>query len=804
LTDIRQLVARLDLDQKIAQIHGVVPMDLVDFAKLVDPAAGVVPKDLVDFTKLIDPAAPPPDFSKGFPYEIDRLPLVCPHGIGHLSLGWQLNHDINQLRHDIAHFQEVAREVNPFGIGVLVHAEGVNGLVHPQGHQFTTAWGQAASWDPAIPRMVGAIAAQQASSVGIHLFFSPLLDLARDIRWGRVHETYGEDPELVTRMGIGFINGVQGESGMLATGKHFLAYAHSLGALNQAATRLGRRELVDVYAEPFRRAIAEAGLSVVMNSYNEIDGIPAAANRWLLSELLRGQLGFNGLVVSDYDAITMLYNTYRTALSPGHAAAQALGAGVDVELPSATMTSHLRVLIEDGTFPEVTLDRAVEHVLQLKARLGLVPDLRSSHRAAELVAIDTAVADEQARVVANASITLLANNGILPLAPGSNRIVVVGPAANEIRIHFGAYTSVADAEIPQAIYRIATGQVFGLQAAPDVFPDLFQTRLPGIEPVFEAGARRLHPNAVTVLDAIRAIHPQARYQALGSLEADAPVLNADAVASAVGDADVVIAVVGERTGWVGNHTAGEGRTSVNPTLPGNQTEVVQKLHAAGKPVVTVVVSGRPLLLEPVHAASDAVLLAPLLGQVAGPTIADVLFAVVEPGGRTPSTFPRHLGQIPMYHGHPYGSGYDHPTLPRHGYVGLADSSPLYPFGHGLTYTSFDLTFEAASFERGAFHVAAVVTNTGSRRGTAVAQLYARDEAATVVRPVRQLVDFARAKLDAGAKASIPFVVPLERLAYTWPDGRRGVEAGDITLLLGLSSADIRDKSTMSVPELVLK
>src|SRR5215216_2349831 len=378
MTDIRQLVARMDLDQKIAQIPGDDPMDLVDFAKLVDPATGVVPRDLDDLTRLIDPAAPLPDFSKGFPYEIDRLPLVRPHGVGHLSLGWQLNHDIDQLRRDIARFQEVARDVNPFGIGVLVHAEGTNGLVHAQGHLFTTAWGQAASWDPAIPRTVGAIAAQQARSVGIHLFFSPLLDLARDIRWGRVHESYGEDPELVARMGIGFIRGVQGDdgdSGTFATGKHFLAYGTSLGGLNQAATNVGARELTDVHAEPFRRSIAEAGLSVVMNSYNELDGIPAAANRWLLTELLREQLGFHGLVVSDYGSITMLHQTYRTAPDPGQAAAQALAAGLDVELPSNETTGHLRRLVEDGTLPEEVLDRAVERVLQLKARLGLVPDI---------------------------------------------------------------------------------------------------------------------------------------------------------------------------------------------------------------------------------------------------------------------------------------------------------------------------------------------------------------------------------------------------------------------------------------------
>jgi beta-glucosidase len=788
MTDIRQLVSRMDLDQKIGQIQGVVPMDLVDFAKLMDPGL------------------PRPDLSKGFPYEIDRLPLVRPHGVGHLSLGWQLDHDLERLRRDLARFQEIAREVNPFGIGVLIHAEGVNGLVHAQGHQFTTAWGQAASWDPVISGTVGRVAGQQARSIGVHLLFSPVLDLARDIRWGRVHETYGEDQELVARMGIGFIRGVQGDSGetgILATGKHFLGYGSSLGALNQAATQLGRRELTDVHAEPFRRAIAEAGLSVIMNSYNEIDGIPASANRWLLTELLRGHLGFGGLVVSDYDSITMLYKTYRTAASPGHAAAQALGAGIDVELPSAAMTSRLRPLIEDGTVREEILDRAVERVLELKARLGLIPELRSTPRT-EPVAISAAEAEEQARAVANAAITLLANDGVLPLAPGSARIAVVGPAADEIRIHFGAYSSVADTEIPQAIFRIATGQVTGVQASPDVFPDLFQTKLPGIEPVFEEGARRLHPNALTVLEALRTLDPDVTYHPSGSWEADAPAIDASDVEAAVADADVVIAVVGERTGWVGNHTAGEGRTVANPALPGNQSALVQALRAAGKRVVTVVISGRPLLLESVHQASAAVLLAPLLGHVAGATIADVLYGVIEPGGRTPSTFPRQVGQVPMYHAHPAGSGYDHPTLPRHGYVDLPDSSPLYPFGHGLTYTSFDLTLEDARFEAGALSVRAGVRNTGTRAGTAVVQLYARDEAGTVVRPVRQLVDFARVPVDAGASGSIGMVVPLERLAYTWPDGRRGVEAGAVTLLLGLSSADIRHTKTIDVPELVLE
>lgn len=786
MTDVSRLVARLDVEQKIGQIQGVVPMDLVDF------------------DALFDGSAPAPDLTKGFPHDLDRLPQVRPHGIGHLSLGWQLAGDLPGLRTEIARFQDVARDVNPFGIATLVHAEGVSGLVHPQGHQFTTPWGQAATWDPEVPETVGQVAAAQARWVGIHLFFSPLFDVARDLRWGRVHETYGEDPELVSRFGIGFVRGVQGDdgaSGTLATGKHFLGYGHSLGALNQAATQLGPRELTDVYAEPFRRAIAEAGLSVMMNSYNEVDGVPAAANRWLLTDLLRDQLGFDGLVVSDYGSIVMLQQTYRTAATPAHAAAQALIAGIDVELPSNATTSGLAGLVEDGTLPEEVLDRAVENVLRLKARLGLVPEIRVGRSPSAPDPVDPGTADAAARHIAQTAVTLLANDGVLPLDPGVSRIAVVGPGADEVRIHFGAYSSVADAELPVAVARIASGQVKGVEASPDVFPDLFQTRLPGIEPTFEASARHLHPEALTVVEAIRELDPEATHHPVGSfIDGE---LAFDGLHGALTDVDVVVAVVGERTGWVGNHTAGEGRTTAHPALPGNQNALLAALHATGKPIVTVVVSGRPLLLQAVHDASSAVLLAPLLGPVAGPVIADVLFGRAEPGGRTPSTFPRHLGQVPMYHAAPMGSGYDHPTLDRLGYIDLPDSTPLYPFGHGLTYTDFELQLVSARLDHGVIEVDAELQNVGDRRGTAVVQLYARDEEASVVRPVRQLADFARVEVDTGRSEPLRLRLPLERLAYTWPDGRRGVEAGAVTMLLGLSSADIRGEGTVEVPELVL-
>lgn len=278
MTDIRRLVDRLDLDQKIAQISAIQPHELLATARRTAHGAGMQP-------------------SPRLPVDFARLAALRPHGVGHIALGQQMNADLGGLREDIARLQEVGRDLAPFGIGILVHAEGVSGFVHPQGHQFTTPWGQAATWDPSVSRTVGEVAARQARSVGVHLLLSPVLDLARDLRWGRVHETYGEDAELSSQMGVGFIRGVQGDAadqGILATGKHFLAYGNSLGGLNQAATQLGRRELVDVHAEPFRRAISEAGLCVVMNSYNDIDGVPAAANRWLLTDLLRHDLRFDG------------------------------------------------------------------------------------------------------------------------------------------------------------------------------------------------------------------------------------------------------------------------------------------------------------------------------------------------------------------------------------------------------------------------------------------------------------------------------------------------------------------------------
>ncbi|OAD97624.1 glycoside hydrolase family 3 N-terminal domain-containing protein [Arthrobacter sp. OY3WO11] len=778
MTDISSLVQRLDLDQKIAQLHGISIFDLIDHN-------------------------PPDHASEAMAsFDLSRIEQLRPHGVGHVSLTWLLNPHSDGFRQDLAQLQEHAKAASPFGIGALIHGEGINGFLHVQGFQFPTAWAQAATWDPNLVRNVGAAAGAQMRSAGVHLAFAPVLDVARDPRWGRVHETYREDPELIAQIGTAYIRGIHGEqndSGVLSAAKHFLGYGASEGALNQAASPLGRRAITDVYAEPFRRAIREANLSLVMNSYNDIDGIPSAADRWLVTDLLRGTLGFDGLVVSDYDAISMLLKTYHTATTPGQAANQALTAGVDVELPGNETFGSLHEEVTSGRLPEQVLDGAVERVLAIKARLGLIPEVtpRPKLRPARVPQPEQAAA--LARTIANKSIVLLANDGTLPLNPARG-IAVVGELANEIRINFGAYTAVANAEQPLGIMEIMTGNVPGIDPENAIFTDLFQTRLPGIETAFEAQAREIHPDAVTIIDAIYRTAPDTEYHRIGSVEQDAEPIKEDELATRFEGVDTVIAVVGERTGWVGNHTAGEGRTSARVSLPGNQEQLILALSKLGKNVISVIITGRPLLIEPVVGASAATIVAPLLGELAGPALADVVFGKTNPSGKLPSTFPRHLGQIPLYHGHRYGSGYAHPTGIRHGYGDLAKNSPLFAFGHGLSYTTFEATLEEVTVTPEEVTVRATVHNTGTTDGDTVLQVYARDEAATIVRPVRQLIEFQRISVPAGEQETLDFTIPLSRLAYSITEDQRMLEAGDVTIMIGFASDDLRAEKTIQTEQ----
>ncbi|MFD4407788.1 glycoside hydrolase family 3 N-terminal domain-containing protein [Nocardia sp. NPDC058499] len=733
------------------------------------------------------------------PFDLPRIRSLRPDGLGHLSLSWLLDADLASFRAKLGEVQEHTRAVSPFGIGALIHAEGINGLVHAQGHQFPTAWGQASCWDPELVGKVGGIVGDQMYETGIHLAFAPVLDVARDLRWGRVHETYGEDPEVIARNGVAYISAIHGENrSVLAAAKHFAGYGASEGGLNQARAVIGRRELNDVYARPFARAIDEAGLSLVMNSYNEIDGVPAVSNRWLLTELLREQLGFDGLVVSDYDAVSMLLKIYHTASTPGKAAAQALSAGLDVELPGSEMFSALAGEVRAGSVDERHIDDAVLRVLAVKDQLGLVPN--TSARPTRTPQVEDP--DAVSRRLAEEAVVLLRNDGALPLT-SFDGVAVVGSLADEVRIHFGAYTSASNEEQPLAIRMIMAGQVEGLDPAGTIFTDLFQLELPGIEAAFERRARELHPDMPTLIEALREVQPDLRYVDVGDPSLDADPLDEDALLAEVGPAQTVLVVVGERTAWVGNHTAGEGRTTTRNELPGNQTQLLRTLVEAGKTVVAIVISGRPLILEQALEGVDAALLAPLLGPHAAKSLTAVLAGEINPSGKLVSTFPRALGQVPMYHGHPFGSGYTHPTGTRHGYVDLAEQTPLFAFGHGLSYTTFELALRSVTIDGDSdsptLTATATVTNTGAVAGETIVQLYVRDEVASIIRPARQLADFRRVRLDVGQAGTIELAAPISRFAYTMVDGRRRVEAGMLTALVGFASDDIRAEQGIGLP-----
>ncbi|MFC9427642.1 glycoside hydrolase family 3 C-terminal domain-containing protein [Streptomyces sp. NPDC056987] len=327
-----------------------------------------------------------------------------------------------------------------------------------------------------------------------------------------------------------------------------------------------------------------------------------------------------------------------------------------------------------GRLDEKAVDVAVARVLAAKARVGLVPGFGPPP--APAVRPDREEAADVRCAIETRSTVRLQNDGILPLAPGERRIVVVGPAADELRVHFGAYTSISNAEMPLGMMAVMEGEAPGLDPASFVFTDIFHTRMPGMDPTFEGVARGLHPEALTVPDAVRELDAKVEYASLGRFEKDGS-LDAATVQAAVADADLVLAVLGERTGWVGNNTAGEGQSTASPSLPGDQEDLLDHLAATGRPLVTVIVAGR-LLLEKAASASDAVLPAPLLGEEAATTIADTLFGLVNPSGKLPSTFPRHLGQILLYHGHHHGSGYEHPTGTRHGYGDLSGQGPSTP------------------------------------------------------------------------------------------------------------------------------
>jgi beta-glucosidase len=724
-------------------------------------------------------------------FSAERAAELIGHGTGHVTrIGAATGLRPEESAAFANDIQRYLVEHTRLGIPAIIHEESVAGLTARDATQFPHAIGLASTWNPGLLEAMGGVIRSQMLAVGARQTLAPVLDIARDPRWGRTEETYGEDPYLASRLGVAYVRGVQGDDlrrGVAATGKHFIGYGCSEGGLNHAPVHLGTRELRETYARPFEAAIREAGLASMMNAYNEVDGLPCAGAAAILDDLLRGALGFDGVVVADYYAVVLLQTFHHVAADKAAAARMALAAGLDVELPQRDCYgAPLLDDVESGTVPIELIDRSVRRVLRLKFALGLFEQPLVDAPAAPRV-YQTAEQRQLARRIAQQSIILLENAGdLLPLAPAIERVAVIGPCADDVRLLQGDYSYPAHLEI---IYKHAARQ-HGADST-DILP--------------ASDAVAFHPGPyfvpmVTPLAGIQAaVSPETRVTYAKGCEIDGS--DTSGIAAAVETArraDVAVVVVGGKSGLMPDCTSGEFRDATDLGLTGVQHQLVEAVVASGTPTVVVLVNGRVFALPWIAEYVPAIVEAWLPGEEGGNAIADVLFGTVNPAGRLPISMPRAVGQVPLHYNHKSGGGR---SQMLGDYTDLSPT-PLYPFGHGLSYTRFryaDLKVSPAHpTPHTPIRVAIDLTNSGTRAGDEVVQLYVRDLVASVTRPVKQLAGFARVHLQAGETRRLELTLDPSQLAFFDAAMRFVIEPGAFRIMVGASSEDIRLETTINL------
>ncbi len=739
-TRVADLISRMTLDEKLAQLGSLWVYEL---------------------------------FEK-FTFSEQKAAALLQHGIGHITRVAGASNVRPRASAELANtIQKYLLEHTRLGIPAVVHEETCSGYLALGATCFPQIIGVASTWEPELVARMADIIREQVRAAGGHHALAPVLDIVRDPRWGRVEETFGEDPYLTSCMGTAYVRGLQGDdlgTGIVATGKHFLGYGVTEGGMNWAPAHLGQREILEIFLTPFEAAIKEAGMASVMNAYHEIDGIPCASSREVFTDLLRGELGFDGVVVSDYFAIHMLEAYHHVAADRSMAAAIALNAGIDIELPSTECYGEpLRRALEAGQIGIEAVDEAVRRSLMIKFRLGL---FERPYVDAELTVrvFDTPEQREVAREIARKSIVLLKNEGgLLPL-PKAGSIAVIGPNAASERNLMGDYSYPAHVE---SLADMKANDPFGTPV-PDAV-ELIEVSVP----------------TVSVLEGLRRAAPEAtiRY-ARGCDVLDASQDGfAEAVAAAAA-ADVAVVVVGDKAGLTDDCTSGEARDRAELGLPGVQQQLVEAVAATGKPVVVVLVNGRPLTLPWIVEHIPAILEAWLPGEEGGNAVADVLFGDANPGGKLPMSFPRAVGQIPTFYNHRPSGGRSH--WKEH-YV-ETNVKPQYPFGYGLSYTTFAFDNLRLSREAAApgqvVDISVDVTNTGSRAGEEVVQLYVHDVFSAITRPVKELKGFQRVGLAPGERRTVTFHLAVNQLGFYDRAMDFVVEPGTIEIMVGNSSRDI--------------
>jgi beta-glucosidase len=751
---VKDLLGRMTQEEKLAQVGSVWAPDLLEGERFSDAKAEA---------------------------------LLC-NGIGHVSrLGTASTLRPAELASTANEIQRYILEKTRLGIPALLHEESCAGLTAREATQFPHAIGLASTWEPDLVQSMADVIREEMVAVGARHTLAPVLDVARDPRWGRCEESFGEDPYLVGRMGVAYVRGIQGASlghGVAATGKHFLGYGAPEGGMNWAPCQLPRRELLERILPPFEAAVREARIATIMNGYHEIDGIPCGASKELLDDLLRGELGFDGPVVSDYLTVLCLMVFHRITNERTEAAARALEAGLDVELPRLDVFRDLPAAIETGRIDGALLDRAVGRVLRLKIDLGLFESPLVDYGKAPEV-FGRQESRELARTIGARSCVLLKNDGLLPLSRGISRIAVLGPNAASVRHLQGGYHYPTHSE-PQF------GPIYDGDPPADA-PEAFSGE-------FMAGAfdpnldlRTCLPPTVTVLDGIReAVGPGTEIVHVPGCDIQDPDTGGlDEAAEAAQNVDVAVVVVGCRSGLLKGYSSGEANDSAGLALPGAQADLVRRVVATGTPTAVVLISGRILVLSEIVDGPAAILQVWIPGQEGGLAVADVLFGDVNPAGRLPVTMPRAPGQLPLYYNHKPSGAFSQ----FHGDYSDLPASPLFCFGHGLSYTRFeysDLEFSSSEVTTAELlEVSCRVTNVGESAGDEVCQLYVRQPFASLTRPVQELKGFARLEIMPGQSRRVRFALDIRHFAFYDTEMRFVVEPGAVEIMVGASCQDIR-------------
>jgi beta-xylosidase len=755
----RELVRRMTIKEKIAQLYAV-------WLKIEQDGSFTFRDGLGG---LVDNSAADPS-------------LILKDGIGHITrpLGTRPI-DARRCVKGLNLLQKYLVERTRLKIPALAHEECLTGLMAKGATQFPAAINYGSLWDEELMARVAAVIGQELYSVGSRQGLAPVLDVCRDVRWGRCEETFGEDPYLAGCLGVAYVRGLQGETRrVLATLKHYAGHAFSEGGRNHAPVRIGERELNDTFLLPFEMAIKLAGAGSVMPAYHDIDGEPSSSSRRYMSEVLRDQWGFDGLVVSDYEAISLLYEQHRVARDEAEAAALALKAGMDVELPGFTcFRTGVEKALSRGILETNTVDAAVRRVLVEKSRLGLFENPYADEGA---IILNSREHREIAAEAAARSIVLLKNDGILPLRDVGTT-ALIGPLADDQLAFFCGYS------FPVHLI-LSTRAVDTENRYAKTLRQALGERAPAGEIAYTKGCDilRERPKEAPVFPGdVDAAKGQPRDPV--SYE-DSGIPGAVAAAA---KADRVIVAVGDLSGLFLTGTVGEGSDASSLTLPGVQQKLLDALLALGKPTVIVLLNGRPYNLGEAFSRANAVVEAWLPGQEGADALAAILYGDINPGGRLPVSFPKTAGAMPYFYNH---------KLKSAGTPVQSEFGAVFPFGYGLSYTSFeysDFHIQAGQVRiDGQIEVSCTVQNTGGRAGDEVVQLYVRDLFASLVRPLKELKGFKRLTLGPGERRRVTFVVPADVLSFTVSGTRRVVEPGEFELMIGSSSADIRFRHTIEM------